>query len=163
MLDPEVISILVNAVVSVFVAILGYQQRSKRKEDESYRELREKLEKEREEAREREKAEEEERLKAIEENIQGLTEDMRGLQKTVNELTTEQLADIRIQLKNLHTMESNNFVYSRSLSGIIVNIGEILNSASTLEPKLKERLDECIEEHKKKENDIHEALIKLIM
>ena len=162
-MNTELFSILVNAAVTIFVAILGWQQRAKRKEDEAYRELREKLEKDKEDAIMREKEEEEKRLVSIESSISRLSKDVGELQETVRELSTEQLTDIKNQLKNLHTMESKNFGYIRSLSNVVVTIGEVLNGSTTIESKSKDKLDECIEEHKKKESDIHEALIKLIM
>lgn len=162
-MNTELVSIFVNAAVTVFVAVLGWQQRVKRKDDEAYRELREKLEKEKEDAILKKKEEEEKRLTSIESNISELTKDVGKLQEIVKELTTEQLTDIKNQLKNLHTMESKNFVYIRSLSNVVVTIGEVLNGSSTIESKSKDKLDECIEEHKKKESDIHETLIKLIM
>ena len=162
-MNTELVSIFINAAVTVFVAVLGWQQRVKRKDDEAYRELREKLEKEKEDAILKKKEEEEKRLTSIESNISELTKDVGKLQEIVKELTAEQLTDIKNQLKNLHTMESNNFVYIRSLSNVVVTIGEVLNGSSTIESKSKDKLDECIEEHKKKESDIHERLIKLIM
>lgn len=162
-MNTELVSIFINAAVTVFVAVLGWQQRVKRKDDEAYRELREKLEKEKEDAILKKKEEEEKRLTSIESNISELTKDVGKLQEIVKELTAEQLTDIKNQLKNLHTMESNNFVYIRSLSNVVVTIGEVLNGSSTIESKSKDKLDECIEEHKKKESDIHEILIKLIM
>lgn len=162
-MNTEIFGILVNGAVTIVVAILGWQQRAKRKGDEEYREIREKLEKEREDALLKEKEAEEKRLKSIELSISDLSKDVGALQKTVNALSMEQLDDIKVQLKNLHTMESHNFTYIHSLSNVVVNIGEVLNRSTTLDGKAKDKLDECIEEHKKKETDIHEKLIKLIM
>lgn len=162
-MNAEIFGILINGAVTILVAVMGWQQRAKRKDDEEYRELREKLEKEREDNLLKEREEEERRLKSIETSIANLSTDVGELQKTVKALSVEQLVDIKLQLKNLHTMESHNFVYIHSLSNVVVNIGEVLNRSTTLDSKEKDKLDECIEEHKKKETDIHEKLIKLIM
>ena len=72
-MNTELVSIFINAAVTVFVAVLGWQQRVKRKDDEAYRELREKLEKEKEDAILKKKEEEEKRLTSIESNISELT------------------------------------------------------------------------------------------
>ena len=162
-MNVEFFGIIFNAAVTIVVAILGWQQRVKRKEDEQYREVREQLEKEREDNLLKENEEKERRLKSIEDSISNLSKDVGELQKTVTALSTEQIDDIKHQLKNLHIMESNNFVYIHSLSNVVVTIGEVLNGSTTLDSKAKDKLDECIEQHKKKETGIHEKLIKLIM
>lgn len=162
-MNTEVLGTLINGAVAIVVAMLGWQQRVKKKDDENYREIRENLERERQDKLLKEKEAEEKRLKSIESSISNLSNDVGVLQKTVLSLSTEQFDDIKNQLTNLHTMESNNFAYIHSLSSVVVNIGEVLNRSTTIDDKTKDKLDECIEDHKKKETDIHEKLIKLIM
>lgn len=162
-MNTELIGILVNAVVAIIVAILGRQQWRKNKKDEEYRKLREELEREKEAKVMEEKEESEKRLKNIENNISDLTKEVGELQKTMTALTQDQLEDIQKQLTNLHTMESKNFIYIHSLSTVVVNIGEVLNGSSTIDTKSKDKLEVCIDHHRKKENDIHENLYKLIM
>lgn len=162
-MNTDLMGILVNGIVTVVVALIGLQQRASKRDNDKYREMREQLEKEKEDKLMKEKQEEEKRLISIETSIQGLSKDMNKLQETVKTLSEEQFDDIKDQLKNLHTMESNNFVYIRSLSNVVVNIGEVLNGSTTIDEKAKDKLDECIDQHKKKETDIHEMLIKLIM
>lgn len=159
----QVFGIVINAIVAIIVAVLSYRQSVKEKNDKEYRELREQLEIEREENLLKEKKEQENRLASIENNVKTLTDDVDKLSKCVETLTNDHIKDITKQLENLHTMESNNFSYIHSLSNVVVNIGETLNDSKIIEGKPKDKLEACIEEHKKIEMDIHNQLYKLII
>lgn len=159
----QLFGIAIDGLVAIIVAMLGYRQATKEKNDRKYRELREQLEKEREDRALKEKKAQEVRLDSIESNVKTITEDLDNLNTCVKSFLEDQLGDITKQLNNLHTMESNNFSYIHSLSNVVVNIGETLNDSKLLEGKPKDKLETCIEEHKKTEMDIHNQLCKLIM
>lgn len=154
---------IMASLSTILVAYLGYRQNRKTKEDEEYRRLREQYDEERAEAIKKEKEEEEKRLKKIESNIQDLHDDVEKLHETMNDIVKLDLEEITKQLKNLHTMQTNNFSYIGSLSNVVVNIGESLARSDVLNDTTNDHLSEIIEEHRKIETDIHTQLYKMIL
>ena len=157
------LGVVLNAGVAIIVALLGYKQTAKEKNDEEYRKLREDLEKEREENSLREKKKHEERLNSIEKSIKTLNTEVVDLKNSVDTLTNDQVAEFQNQLRNLHKMESNNFEYIHSLSNVVINIGQTIQSTPIVDDKYGEKLEECIEDHQKVETDIHKQLYSMIM
>lgn len=159
----DLFGVITNGIVAIVVALISYKQKVRDKKDEEYRELQLQLDAEREERLLKEKKENEERLESIEKSVKTLSSDMETLKTCVKDLSIKEVQDIKKQLRNLHIMESENFIYIQSLSNVVVNVGETLNESVLIDDDAKEILENCITEHKKQESDIHTKLYKLIL
>lgn len=160
MITPEgasTFSTIVTAINPIFIALLGFLQVSKSKKDDKYRKLqaeKEELEAKNKQQRDREATEQMDKLKAT---IGKLSNEVEQLQDNIN------IERIERQLSQLHTLNELNFGYIKSLSGVVLSIGEVLSSSDAIKESDKDKLQEEIRVHKAEEKKISEQLYKIIM
>lgn len=159
----QVFTAIMSAATAISVAALGVYQTKKTKETEAYKKLKDNLEKERaEKIAEKEEAEEA-RLQSIEElmkDMQCEISELKNDMKTLSEITLKNIED---QLSHMHTLQTDNFSYMRSLSGIVLTIGEGLNDSSAVDNASKDQIEKSIEDHKKMEIEIQKNLLNIIV
>ena len=152
----DVFYTIMSAITPIAVAILGYLQNKKIKNDDAYRKLRE----EKEQLEKQQKKEIDERnnkkLNTLESSIVELTNDVKDLRDDVDVQRIEQ------QLTQLHTLNEFNFEYIQSLNSIVLVMGETISSLDMLDNKAKMRLQHEVDEHKRKEVEMASNLRKLI-
>ena len=148
--------LIMSAITPIAVAVLGYLQNKKLKNDAAYRKLRE----EKEQLEQQQKKEVDERnnkkLNTLETSIFKLTNDVKDLKEDVDIQRIEQ------QLTQLHTLSEFNFEYIQSLSSIVLVMGETISSSDMLDNESKTRLQHEVDAHKKKEIEMASDLHKLI-
>ena len=157
-----IVTCILTSITTISVAALGLYQTRKSKETEDYRKLRDSLEKERQEKLKEEKEREEERLDAIEKSLKEMRTDVESLKDDMDTLKTTNITGIKTQLEHLHLIQTSNFSYIESLSNVVVQIGESLDSSNAIDDNNKKSMTEQITNHKAIESRIHQQLLQVI-
>lgn len=147
-------SIIVSAMTSIVVAIIGVYQTKKAKESDNYRKLLDENQKLRDEQEAKKQKENEERLLRIESCIERVSEDLEEVKKKVDTKHVES------QLRQLHTLNEANFEYNQSISNTVITIGEVLSNLDIVDDITEDRLSKDLRAHRAQEDRIVNKILK---
>lgn len=150
----SILGIIMSAITTILVAIIGSHQAKKSKETEEYRKLQAENEQMRRAAEERQRKEDADRMKKIEISVKKLTTEVDDLKKSYD------ITRLENQLKQLHTLNSANFEYMQRVSQTVLIIGESLSDNISIEDKAK--VESELKDHKTKEVAIMQQLYNVI-
>ena len=152
----DIFSIVITAITPITVAILGYLQNKKIKNDEAYRKLRD--EKEELEAKQKKENEEKnaKKLNTMEESIGNLAKDVETLREEV------EIEKIKNQLNHLHMLNEFNFEYIQSLSKVVITMGETISSSELIDNDAKLRLQSAVDTHNNIDSKLRKDMYKIL-
>lgn len=153
----SIFGIVMTTISTIAVAIIGCYQKKIDKRNEAYLKLRDEHDALLQKERTMKEEESEHRLQSIEQSVSQLTKEVSDLKESTN------LDKISSQLTNLHSLNEVNFEYIRSLSGVVTTIAESLSSSNTLSKESKEEMDDKVDNHKSKEDEIVKKLYKIFV
>lgn len=161
-----ILTCIMSSITTFAVAFLGYFQSKKVKEDDEYKKLRDQLEEERNIKTQEKEEQEEKRFHELEKIVESLSNDVVNLTDCVDRISETQvkdISDINNQLKNLHTIQTDNFSYMQSLSNVVTTIGELLHNTDEFDLNSKDKIAQSIENHRKTEQEIHKKLYNIVV
>ena len=155
--SADIFATIMTAITPLLIAILGYFQVKKEKEDKKYRELREETEKLQKEKENAERDEHNTKLENMQKNMDHLVTEVAELRKDVD------IQKIEKQLNQLHSLNEFNFEYIQSLSSVVLIMGDTMADMPGLDADSKTRLRREIDAHQKKEGTIVSQLYKVLI
>ena len=148
---------VLSTITPILVAIIGVIQNRTIKNEKEYRKLREEKELLEQQQKEELERKHDERLLNLETSISKVNEDVVFLKERMN------IQKLEHQLSNLYILNEFNFEYVRSISNIVVMVGETLISTNILDEKSKDRLQDEVNNHKEKEHKLANELYKVLV
>ena len=148
---------VLSTITPILVAIIGVIQNRTIKNEKEYRKLREEKELLEQQQKEELERKHDERLLNLETSISKVNEEVVFLKERMN------IQKLEHQLSNLYILNEFNFEYVRSISNIVVMVGETLISTNILDEKSKDRLQDEVNNHKEKEHKLANELYKVLV
>jgi len=143
---------IIGVLSPIAVALLAVVVQRRANNDKQYRDLREQNENLEKESRIKKEKEAQEQIKEISDNVKNLSDEVESLRSDFDiEKISEQLGT----LKSLNTV---NFDYIQSLSGVVTTLGEEMMHSSTNSANLQK----SINSHRETEKSIVGKLLKIM-